>query len=114
MQLEMGLCGLTVLGAGLGGWSLYWARNSACATRNRWGRGLFLATLLALGGAAIPAAYFATRSLTWLGLCLGLLVTAMLWEVPATEDAIGDHGATATAHTSEHQSEAEDLLQRAA
>jgi hypothetical protein len=81
--LEYAVYWLALAGALLGGWSIYWARHTHCAARTRWGQRMFLAILTVLGLALLAAACWRAHGLTVLGLCLGLLVVIMLWEVPA-------------------------------
>ena len=83
-HLEYAVYWLALAGAVLGGWSIYWARHAMSPTRIRWGQRLFLALLLVLGTCLIAAAFWRVQGLTVLGLCLGLLVVVMLWEVPVT------------------------------
>jgi hypothetical protein len=65
----------------LGGWSIYWARGQDHPRLMRWGRRLFIATLLLLGTLTLVAACTHSRGLAPLGLIAGLLVVGMLWEI---------------------------------
>jgi hypothetical protein len=80
MLLDQGLVWLTLIGAGLGSWSVYWARNSASPLRAWWGRCIFLTICVVLGIFALLAACCQAQALTVLGLCLGLLIVAMSWD----------------------------------
>jgi hypothetical protein len=82
-MLDQGLFWLTLMGAVLGGCSIYWAR-SADPTLACWGRRLFLATCVGMGACALLAAVLHAQGLTALGLCLGLLVVAVSWEAPSS------------------------------
>lgn len=64
----------------LGGWSIYWARGQDHPGRIRWGRRLFILTLLVLGLFTVIAACAHASGLTPLGLVAGFLVIGMLWE----------------------------------
>ncbi len=73
----------TLIGLGLGGCSIYWVKANPSARQARWGRRLFILTLLALGGVAFFAAIMHADGLAPLGLSSGLLTVGMLWEGPA-------------------------------
>lgn len=83
-NLELWLILLLLAGLVAGGWSITWARARQAGRRAAWGRGLFVATLLALGGSNMLAAFHRAEMLVPLGLTAGLLVVAMLWESPPT------------------------------
>ncbi len=74
---------LTMVGIVLGAWSIYWVRSEHSALRVLWGRRLFVATLLKLGGTGFVAVFERAGSLAPLGIVSVLLVVAMLWETPA-------------------------------
>lgn len=73
----------TLSGLLLGTWSIYWVRVRPCVRRALWGRRLFVAALLILGGFALVAAFMRANGLAPLGLLSGLLIVGMLWETPA-------------------------------
>ena len=52
-------------------------------SRTWWGRRIFIATLLSLGGTALVAALAHADGLSPLGLLAGMLIVGMLWETPA-------------------------------
>jgi hypothetical protein len=81
-QLELCLLFLTVAGLMLGSWSICWARRDSQSSRVLWGRRLFVATILVLGGTALVAAFARADGLAPLGLLAGFLVVAMVWESP--------------------------------
>lgn len=83
LLLEHGLFWLTLIGAGVGAWAIYCTRYASTPARVRFGQWLFLAVCGVLGGSALLAACWRAHGLAGLGLCLGLLVVGMLWEVPA-------------------------------
>jgi len=112
MALEIGLCGLTLAGIGVGSWSIYWAKGHPHPGRSLWGRRLFLATFLVLGLVAFPAAYLQAQHLPALGLCLGLLVVAMLWESPAGWEATDEAHRSPGKEISGHRTEESDHGQR--
>ncbi len=74
----------TLVGLMLGAWSIYWVRVRPCVHRAKWGRRLFVVTLLILGGIAFLAAVAHADGLAPLGLLSGLLIVGMLWESPLT------------------------------
>jgi hypothetical protein len=82
MTLELSLCGLMFTGGIVGSLAIYWARSSASSWHALLGRRLFLLTVVVLSACVLLAAYCRAHGLTGLGLCLGLLVAAMLWDVP--------------------------------
>jgi hypothetical protein len=81
-DLEQWLVALTVLGLVLGGWGIWWARAGKARGRTSLGRGLFVGTLMILGGAGLVAAFHRADGVIGLGLSAGLLVSAMVWEAP--------------------------------
>jgi hypothetical protein len=81
-SLNLSLLVLTAAGVVLGIWAIYWARASRVPRRARWGRCLFVVTLLALGAGGLVAAVSRADALTPLGLAAGLLVVGMVWEAP--------------------------------
>src|SRR5215475_3481320 len=83
MLLDHGFYLLTLAGAGLGGWSICWARAADRPGRVRWGHCLFVITCLGLGLCLVAAACWQANGMAALGLCLGLLLVAMCWEAPA-------------------------------
>src|SRR5712691_10236019 len=56
-NLELWLILLLLAGLVVGGWSISWARTGRAGRRASWGRGLFVVTLLALGGSNMLAAF---------------------------------------------------------
>ncbi len=72
----------TLLGLLLGGCCIYWVKVKPCKRRARWGRRLFILTLLALGIVALVAAVMRADGLAPLGLLSGMLIVGMLWEGP--------------------------------
>jgi hypothetical protein len=72
----------TLLGLLLGGCCIYWVKVKPCPRRARWGRRLFILTLLALGTVALVAAIMRADGLAPLGLLSGMLIVGMLWEGP--------------------------------
>jgi hypothetical protein len=81
--VELSVLIATLLGLGTGGCSIYWVKANPSARQARWGRRLFIVTLLALGGVAFFAAIMHADGLAPLGLSSGLLTVGMLWEGPA-------------------------------
>jgi hypothetical protein len=81
--LDLCIWCLTALGLILGAWSIYWVRTERSSFCVIWGRRLFVATLLKLGGAGALAILDRASSLPPLGIISVLLVVAMLWENPA-------------------------------
>jgi hypothetical protein len=78
---------LIVLASGVGFVGIAWYRCGRGRNRASWGRRLFLATLLALGGVSLVAAWRSPGVLLFLGLAVAALVIGMLWEGPAKEPA---------------------------
>ena len=73
---------LTLVSLLLGGISICWARGEDGRIRTRWGRRLFVITLLLLGAVGSFAATLRSGGLPPLGILAGLLIVAMLWEGP--------------------------------
>ena len=82
MFVEMTVLIATILGATLGGCCIYWVRGRPSTQQARWGRRLFVVTLLSLGVTALFAALVRADGLAPLGLLSGLLIVGMLWESP--------------------------------
>lgn len=72
-----------LVGLFLGVGSIYWVKARPCVNRARWGRRLFVGTIVCLGVVAIVAAFMHAIGLAPLGLLSGLLIVGMLWETPA-------------------------------
>ena len=89
-ELELWLLCTTLGGFFLGGVSISWARTESSPRQLVWGRRLFIATLLFLGGSGFVAAIQRADGLVPLGLLAGLLVVAMLWESPRLAERIPD------------------------
>src|SRR5437660_8966366 len=81
-DLEVWLLALTITGMLLGSCGILLARMSRGSVPSACGRGLFLATLLLLGGSSLLAAFHRAEGLAPLGLTAGFLVIFMLWEAP--------------------------------
>jgi hypothetical protein len=88
MLVELTVLIATLVGFVSGVGSIYWVRVRPCPRRARWGRRLFVTTLVCLGGMALFAAIMHADGLAPLGLLSGLLIVGMLWESPAP--ALGD------------------------
>ena len=71
---------ITFFGLLLGACSIYWVRSERSPLAVLWGRRLFVATMLKLGGTGVVAVLERTSSLAPLGIVSVLLVVAMLWE----------------------------------
>jgi hypothetical protein len=84
------LLALTAAGAALGVWAICWARASRHPRRVAWGRLLFVLTQLAFALGGLVAAGHRADALAPLGLCAGLLVVGMVWEVPLGGRAAGE------------------------
>jgi hypothetical protein len=82
--VEFSLLAMTLIGLFLGSCCIYWVNLRPSARRARWGRGLFVVSLLTLGGAVLLAALTRNEGLAPLGLLSGLLIVGMLWENPVT------------------------------
>ncbi|MSQ95164.1 MAG: hypothetical protein EXR98_11500 [Gemmataceae bacterium] len=61
---------------------IYLVKMKPSARQARWGRRLFVLTLLILGGMGLLAALERADGLAPLGLLAGLLTVGMLWESP--------------------------------
>jgi hypothetical protein len=72
-----------LVGLIVGSCCIYWVKAKPCPVSARWGRRLFVVTLLSLGGMALVAAFVRANGLAPLGLLSGLLIVGMLWESPA-------------------------------
>ena len=83
LHLEFWLFILSLVGLIMGGWSICWARTHPERLRGLWGRRLFVATMLVLGGSGLVAACAHADNLASVGLLAGFLLIAMLWEFPA-------------------------------
>lgn len=83
--LDISVLLLTLFNAGVGAWSLHWARSDACAWRRRNGCILFAVNFLVLGIHGIVAALTRAPVLAPLGLIAGLLVVGMMWERPVAQ-----------------------------
>jgi len=83
MLVELAVLIATLLGLSSGCCCIYWVKVKPSARRARWGRRLFVVTLLCLGGMALFAAFARADGLAPLGLLSGLLIVGMLWESPA-------------------------------
>jgi hypothetical protein len=88
MLVELVVLISTLVGLCLGGGSIYWVKVKPCPRRARWGRWLFIITLLSLGLVALLAAILRADGLAPLGLLSGMLIVGMLWEgpVPAVKE----------------------------
>ena len=82
--LNFAAMGVAIGGFLLGGSCLYLV-HCPCRVLAKIGRRLFVAALLALGVLGLIAAMAFHEGLAPLGLLAGLLVVAMLWEMPAAE-----------------------------
>ena len=82
MLVELSVLIVTLVGLLLGSCSIYWVKVRPSARQARWGRRLFVVTLLILGGMALIAALMRADGLAPLGLLSGLLIVGMLWESP--------------------------------
>lgn len=78
--VEISVLIATVLGLFSGACCIYWVKAGQSARHARWGRRLFVATLLGLGCVAAFAAFMHADGLAPLGLLSGLLTVGMLWE----------------------------------
>ena len=81
--VEVSVLIATFLGLLLGGYCIYWVKVRPSDRQAWWGRHLFVATLLVLGGTALIAALMRADGLAPLGLLSVLLTVGMLWESPA-------------------------------
>ena len=87
LLFEYALLACTILCLFLGVLGIFWGRGSSCPHRASWGKMLFIATLLLLGGAMQFAAFYEAEGIVPLGLLAGFLVVVMLWETPASKVA---------------------------
>ena len=90
MHVEITVLFATLAGLLLGGCCIYWVKVRPTPRHARWGRRLFIVTLLSLGAVAFFAALMRADGLAPLGLLSGLLTVGMLWEgpVPAMQEEI--------------------------
>ena len=79
-HLEFWLWILAVAGLTTGGWSVCWARRDD--GHARWGRKVFVGTILVLGASGLVGAMVLADGTITLGLLAGFLLIAMLWETP--------------------------------
>lgn len=88
MLVELAVLIATVVGLFMGGGCIYWVKVKPCPRRARWGRWLFILTLVSLGVVALIAAILRADGLAPLGLLSGMLIVGMLWEgpVPAVQE----------------------------
>lgn len=88
MLVELAVLISTLIGLTSGGCCIYWVKVKPGTRQARWGRRLFIVTLLALGLVALIAAVMRADGLAPLGLLWGMLIVVMLWEGPvaAPED----------------------------
>ncbi len=82
MLVELAVLIATLVGLLLGCCCIYWVKVKPSRRRARWGRRLFILTLLALGTVALIAAIVRADGLAPLGLLSGFLIVGMLWEGP--------------------------------
>jgi hypothetical protein len=75
---------VAVLGVFLGVGCIYLV-HCPCRVLSKIGRRLYLAVLVALGGVGLFAAVTRHDGLVPLGMLVGLLIVAMLWEGPSAE-----------------------------
>ncbi len=89
MLFELAVLLATLTGLLSGSCSIYWVKVKPTSRHARWGRRLFILTLLALGTVALAAAIVRADGLAPLGLLSGMLIVGMLWESPvaAAEDS---------------------------
>jgi hypothetical protein len=82
MLFELAVLLATLTGLLSGSCSIYWVKVKPTSRHARWGRRLFILTLLALGTVALAAALMRADG-------LGMLIVGMLWENPvaAAEDS---------------------------
>lgn len=85
---ESYLLGLALLGLSSGSWSVYLMRMSQEQIRVIWGKRLYLLTLLLLGLITMVAALRHAYALTPLGLSIGFLVVAAVFEVPTPQPPV--------------------------
>lgn len=82
LVVELIVVAATLAGLISGCCAIYWARVRPSIRQARWGRQLFVGTLLLLGANALFAAFMHAEGLAPLGLLAGLLTVGMLWEGP--------------------------------
>jgi hypothetical protein len=82
MLVELTVLIATLVGLLSGVWCIYWARVSHNELHARWGRRLFIVTLIGLGATAFLAALMHADGLALLGLVSGLLTVGMLVDTP--------------------------------
>jgi len=82
LDLDEGLLALLAAAVVLGGWGVWRVRGTRDQRRAAWGRRVFFASLVVLGGGNLVALTWAARCLVPFGLASGWLVIAMLWENP--------------------------------
>ncbi|MCS6975487.1 MAG: hypothetical protein NZM31_00575 [Gemmatales bacterium] len=70
----------TLAAFAVGAVGIVWCRCRQDSYLARWGRRLFLGTLGVLGLGSVLIAFQPHRGLVYLGLAVGLLVIAMLWD----------------------------------
>jgi hypothetical protein len=89
LLVELAVVISTFIGLTIGCCCIYWVKVKPCPRRARWGRRLFILTLLSLGTVALVAAIMRADGLAPLGLLSGMLIVGMLWESPvvAPEDS---------------------------
>lgn len=89
MLVELAVLIATLIGLASGGCSIYWVKAKPTTSWARFGRRLFILTLVALGVVALIAAVLRADGLSPLGLLSGMLIVGMLWESPvaASEDS---------------------------
>src|SRR5437016_4129355 len=78
--VELSVLIATIIGLFVGVCCIYWVKAHPSANRARWGRRLFVLTLLGLGVVAGFAAFMHADGLAPLGLLSGLMTVGMLWE----------------------------------
>ncbi len=82
MLVELTVLIATIAGLLLGSCCIYWVKANPSVRQARWGRRLFVATLMSLGAIAFVAAFMRADGLAPIGLLAGLLTVGMLWETP--------------------------------
>jgi len=81
-ELETWLLLPLIAGLVVGAWAIPWARGYSSEWRGACGRWLFISSLLLLGTSSLVAAAYRAAAVAPLGLTAGLLVAALLWEMP--------------------------------
>ena len=84
ISLNLAASAVTIGGFLIGGSCIYLV-HCPCHVTAKIGRRLFVAAIIALGILGLLAALAFHEGLAPLGLLAGLLVVAMLWELPAAE-----------------------------